>query len=140
MSVYTGARMRLPISYRPFNSGGKGGQHSTRTLNAMEVSVTLPDGRRIVAASSSHKSQWRNKARAEKVLACRVRLALEPATERRTAGEVVRTYSMADDRVTDHASGEKRRYRDVVAARRATAFGELVEARRRAKTVEAATA
>lgn len=121
-------QISLKIHRRAFNSGGKGGQHSNKTLNAMEVSVTLPDGRRIVATSSSHKSQWRNKAVAEATLVGRVREALTPKHQDTRSAEQVRTYHAVRNQVTDHASGERRSYTSVMDG---DGFGELVDARRR---------
>ena len=125
--------IKLPIKYRPYNSGGKGGQHSNRSLNAVEVSVTLPDGRRIVASSGSHKSQFRNKAVAEKALLKKIHIALMPKVERRTTMERVRTYHEPRNEVVDHASGERRAYVEVMDD---DAFGELVDARRKAIIVK----
>lgn len=121
--------LRLPITYRPFNSGGHGGQHSNKTLNAMECKVTLPDGRVIKASSTIHKCQHRNRKLAEKILLSRVRSAMKPARVRPDLSERVRTYHAVDNRVVDHASGERRSYVEVMEGR---GFDELVDARRRA--------
>ena len=126
----------LKINYRPFNSGGKGGQHGNRSLNAMECTVKLPDGRIIKAVSTTSKCQHTNRKRAQKVLAARVISALQRVRERGFAAiERVRTYHAVDNRVTDHASGLKRSYRDVMDG---DGFGELVKARREALILKAA--
>lgn len=122
--------MRLPIKYRPFNSGGKGGQHSNKTLNAMECSVVLPDGRTIKATSTCFRSQHQNRKAAQKVLLSRIREALKPERERPDISERVRTYHAVDNRVVDHASGERRSYREVLEG---DAFGDLIDARNAAK-------
>ncbi len=120
---------QLKIHYRPFNSGGKGGQHGNKTLNAIEATVRLPDGRLIKATSQTSKSQHVNKKLAQNTLACRVIEAMKPARERPFLTERVRTYHAVRNDVIDHASGEHRSYRDVVDGK---AFGELVAARREA--------
>lgn len=127
--------MRLKITHRPYNAGGPGGQHQNKTLSAMEVSVTLPDGRVIRAKSSTLRSQYANKRRAEKVLMARVRVALEPVHEDRRSAERVRTYHAVDNRVVDHASGERRSYTSVMDG---DGFEQLVDARRAAKAAESA--
>jgi len=126
--------MNLKINYRPYNSGGKGGQHSNKTLNAIEATVKLPDGRLIKANSLCFKSQYQNKKAAEKVLLSRVREALKPIHERPDTSEQVRTYNKCRNEVIDHASGERRRYKDVMEGK--DAFGDLVNARVEAKNME----
>ena len=129
--------MNLKISYRTFNSGGKGGQHSNRSENAVECSVTLPDGREIKAASTPHKSQWRNRKAAERALLSKVREALKPERERPDLSETVRTYHAVDNRVVDHASGERASYKRVVDKDKVEEFARLVDARRRALELRA---
>lgn len=128
--------MRLPITFRPFNSGGKGGQHSNKTLNAMEVSVALPDGRVIKASSTRFKSQHDNRREALRDLKDKVKKALTPERERPDLSEVVRTYHEPRNIVTDHASGMTASYREVVEKEKVEQFEKLVEARRRAKLGE----
>jgi protein subunit release factor A len=111
--------MRLPIHFRFFKSSGPGGQHRNKTMSAVEASVTLPDGRVIRATAQTDKSQHRNKRAARAILLGRVRVALQPETERRRTagwGEAgrVRTYHEPDNRVTDHASGLTMSYRETV--------------------------
>jgi len=118
----------LKVDYRPYNSGGKGGQHSNRTLNAIEASVTLPDGRSIRATSSTFKCQHRNKKMAQKILAARIVDAMKPERVRPDTTERIRTYNACRNDVVDHASGEHRSYKDVMDG---DAFAELVEARRK---------
>ena len=125
--------MRLQVSYRPFNSGGKGGQHSNKTLNAIEASVVLPDGRKIKAQSTVYKCQHRNKKEAQKELVRRVRQALAVPRVRPDTSERVRTYHACRNEVLDHASGVKRRYDDVLSG---DAFADLVDARREALEAE----
>ena len=106
--------MRLRITYRAFNSGGKGGQHGNRTMNAITASVALDDGRTIQATSQSLKSQHANKRAATAILKQRVREALEgPPKERIRNAETVRTYHEADNRVTDHRSQLKTPWKSI---------------------------
>jgi len=128
--------VRLPISYRPFNSGGKGGQHSNKTLNAIEATVTLPDGRVLRASSTRHKDQHRNKKAATEALVERVRAALKPQRDRPDLSERVRTYHQGRNEVVDHASGARRRYDDVLEG---DGFAALVDARREALELRKAT-
>jgi protein subunit release factor A len=131
------AGQALRITYRPFNSGGKGGQHANKTMNAVECTVTLPDGRIIRATSQTSKSQHMNKKLAEKVLASRVRVAYAPIKTRGIGGlERTRTYNAMDDRVIDHASGLRRSYREVLKG--GDAFADLVDARREAMELKKA--
>lgn len=124
--------MKLKIRYRAYNSGGKGGQHNNKTMNAIEASVVLPDGRKI-SARSEMKSQHQSKKYARAVLVGRVRQALEPEAERgQTAGwgnadQRVRTYHEPDDRVVD-TSGFQRSFKQTVGKGE---IGELLEERRR---------
>lgn len=127
---------QLKINYRPYNSGGKGGQHSNKTLNAIEATVILPDGRLIKANSSTSKSQHINKKLAQKVLVSRVRAAVVPPRVRPDLSERVRTYNACRDDVVDHASGEHRSYKSVMDG---NAFEELVNARREAKELKQAS-
>jgi protein subunit release factor A len=98
----------------------------------MECSVTLPDGREIKASSTTHKSQWRNRKVAERVLVSRIRDVLKPERERSDLSEVVRTYHAIDDRVTDHASRKQGSYKRIVIKGKTADFAVLVDARREA--------
>jgi len=118
--------MKPKIQYRAFNSGGKGGQHGNRSMNAIEAWVILPDGRKI-SATSTYKSQQTSKKMARARLLSRVQAELEPRRERGKDGERVRTYHEVDNRVTDHASGVTIPYGLL-----GKMFDELIEARRRA--------
>ena len=124
------------LDFRPFNSGGKGGQHSNKTLNAIEVTATLPDGRVVQATSQTSKSQHRNKRLALQVLVGRIREAVaRPKTRGRDDVGRIRTYHAVRNDVVDHASGVHRSYRDVVEG---DALGDLIDARRRALEMAAA--
>lgn len=123
--------MRLKIRYRAYNSGGPGGQHQNRSENAIEASVTLPDGREVKARSEM-KSQHASKRAARAILASRVREALTPPKERgRVAGfgkeGRVRTYHEPNDRVSDE-SGFAASFRQTVGRGR---MEELIEERRK---------
>lgn len=109
--------MNLRIRYRAYNAGGPGGQKSNKTLNAVEASVELPDGRTIRATSET-KSQHRSRKLARALLAAKVREALAPPDpERYAAGrERIRTYHEPDNRVVDHRTGGRWSFRDTVGA------------------------
>lgn len=108
------------ISYRAFNSGGPGGQHSNRTFNAIEASLSREAARDLgiepCSATGSEKSQLRSKGLAvkrlkEKILAA---VKIRDAKERFAAGtERVRNYHGPDNRVTD-ASGLRWGYKETV--------------------------
>ena len=123
------SELRLPITKNLFCAPGPGGQHRNKTLSAVELSVTLPDGRVIRACSQKLRSQHQNMRDAKRILLARVRAALKPPHERPDLSERVRTYHGVRNEVLDHASGERRPYQDVLYGR---AFDELVDARRRA--------
>jgi len=122
--------VKFPITFRPFNSGGKGGQHGNRSMNAIEASVTLHDGRVIKGTSKTHKSQHRNKEAAKKILLAKVKEALQPERIRPDLARRVRSYHAVRNEVIDHASGMKRRYDRVLEG--GQAFEDLVNARREA--------
>lgn len=112
------------IAFRAFNSGGKGGQHGNRSLNAIEV-THLPTG---IQATASAKSQHRNRATALQILKGRLlaHYQAEAAKERqRPSMERVRTYHEPEDRVVDHRTGQRWSYRGTVGRGR---IGGIVEA------------
>lgn len=104
---------RGDIVFRAYNSGGKGGQHGNRSMNAIEAKH-LPTG---LTATSSLKSQHRNRKLATRLLLSRVvayyRRQLDDSREA-PPDERVRTYHECDNRVVDHRTGEKWSYADTV--------------------------
>lgn len=125
--------LRLPIFYRPFNSGGKGGQHSNKTLNAMECSVRMPCGTLIKASATRSKHQHMNKKAAEQDLAKKVREFLKKDKVRGTNNEVIRTYHKVRNEVIDHKSRHRISYEQAV---KKDGFASLVDARRKVMEIE----
>ena len=94
-----------------FRASGAGGQHVNKTDSAIRI-THLPTG--LVAECQDDRSQHRNKDRAMKVLATRLRdlrvreaNAKEAATRKSLVGsgdrsERIRTYNFPQGRVTDH--------------------------------------
>lgn len=96
------------ISYRTFNSGGKGGQHGNRSMNAIEAalsaSVAADLDIPVITATATLKSQHASKRAARRLLLAKIRahLSLQGARGRYSAGkERVRTYHEPDNRVVD---------------------------------------
>jgi peptide chain release factor 1 len=119
------------ISVRTYNSGGKGGQHSNRTMNAVEM-THLASGIRVNASTS--KSQVVNRRTALRVLLSRILAAAAPPPRERGGpagfcGKYVRTYHELDNRVVDHASGQRWSWAEVVGKNR---LAPAIDARRSA--------
>lgn len=108
----------LPLSelkIETMRASGAGGQHVNTTDSAVRV-THIPTG--ITASIQDERSQHKNKAKALKLIAARVRDAERSKTERergdaRSAlmgggdrSERIRTYNYPQDRVTDHRCKE----------------------------------
>eukprot|EP01134_Creolimax_fragrantissima_P005314 CFRG5314T1 len=99
------------IKIDTYRSGGAGGQHVNTTDSAVRL-THLPTG--VIVCIQDERSQHKNKAKAMQVLRTRIfegereRLASERATVRKeqvgtgSRSERIRTYNVAQDRVTDH--------------------------------------
>ena len=103
------------VKVEPYNSGGKGGQHCNKSMNA----VRLTHGPTGIQASSQLKSFPQNLKLAWQVLATRIKddqlqkQEKEAASKKKSLrgrgsrNEKIRTYNWPDGRVNDHRSGEK---------------------------------
>ena len=103
------------VKVEAYNSGGKGGQHSNKTLNAARL-IHLPTG---ITACSQMKSFPQNLKIAWAVLASRLndhftQQHVDSETQKRkeicgsgARSEKIRTYNFPQDRVTDHRSKTK---------------------------------
>lgn len=107
-----------------YSGTGKGGQHRNKHQNCCRV-THLPTG--ITATGTSSRSRETNKKNALAVCRARILRSLESDTPRYQAGfDRVRTYHEPDNRVLDHASGQKMTYKEVVEGAN---LGPLIEAR-----------
>lgn len=120
---------RKDFEIRWFSGTGPGGQHRNKTQNCVEITHKESG---LSARGTSSRSRITNQKQAFAVLATRLRpwlkekLGVEDPS-RGYCQEVVRNYHAARNEVKDHASGETRRYDDVVDGK---AMGDLIEARR----------
>jgi peptide chain release factor 1 len=104
----------LPLSelkIETMRSSGAGGQHVNTTDSAVRI-THIPTG--IQAAIQDERSQHKNKAKALKLIAARVRDLRRLETEQKLGSqrsllmgggdrsERIRTYNFAQDRITDH--------------------------------------
>lgn len=83
----------------------------------MGVRIThIPTG--LSAESRVHRKQHQNRneafAKLSRLLVARVRMALSEENLRDVDSSVIRTYHEPDNRVTDHRTGEKDTYENVV--------------------------
>lgn len=111
-----------------FSGSGAGGQHRNKHANCCRI-THIKSGLRVQC--TSHKERTANQREAFTKLARIVisYLSASEETQRRFDADRVRTYHAPRNEVIDHASGARRRYRDVVAKNN---IGPLIEARKTA--------
>lgn len=92
-----------------YRGSGAGGQHRNKTSTAVRI-THLPTG--IAASCETHKSQVQNKREAFRRLADRLIPLIRQANQEADVPDIetrrVRTYNLADNRVTDHRVLQKR--------------------------------
>lgn len=103
------------FTIQTFRSGGKGGQHQNKTDTGVRL-IHKPSG--ISAECRETRSQPENKMRAFRKIAPQViawwnRENLDEF-EQVKSSEEVRVYHEPDNRVKDHASGERSSYKETV--------------------------
>lgn len=118
---------RKDFEVQSFCTGGPGGQHQNRNRTGIRV-IHKESG--LAAESRVHKSQGQNKKEAFRKLAKLLvaKFVTDECESLPRSAVVIRSYNEPDDRVVDHASGEKFSYRQTVGK------GDLsgpIEARRR---------
>ena len=93
-----------------FSGTGAGGQHRNKHQNCVRI-THIDTG--FMETGQNHRERSRNFEEAFKRLAYRVvHFYYKKADrERRPVEEVVRTYNMSENRVTDHASSEKQPFK-----------------------------
>lgn len=118
-----------------FSGSGAGGQHRNKHQNCLRL-THIPSG--LMSTSQTERDRPSNLRNAFRALAKKV-VAHWLGDQRKArygAGDdVVRTYHEPDNRVTDHASGKRLTYREVVDK---VDIDEMVLARREAMITSAA--
>ena len=112
------------FKYDWFSGTGKGGQHRNKHQNCCRC---IHEETGIVANGTRNRSREANKRDALAVCKARVYAHFHKDKDRYLAGhERVRTYHEPDNRVIDHASGERFVYTDILNK----SIGPAIEARR----------
>jgi len=121
------------VNVEAYNSGGKGGQSTNRSLNAVRL-THLPTN---ITACSQMKSYVQNIKIAWQVLATRIKDAQlqrqedEASAKKKSLrgkgsrNEKIRTYNWPDGRVTDHRSGQKYSLKTIIEGDLAQLIEEL---------------
>lgn len=109
-----------------FSGTGKGGQHRNKHQNCLRL-THIPSGITVSASDNrDRKTNLRNAfERLRPKLEVWIRAQIGETVYPRS-NEVVRTYHEADNRVTDHASGEQMAWSELDKR-----FGDMIEARAR---------
>lgn len=98
MTTYT----KKDFEVQWFSGTGKGGQHRNKHQNCCRV-IHIESGLRAVGQRS--RERGKNFEDAFRRVAAKLIARDSIPAERRTAGEIVRTYHFEDNQVRDHASG-----------------------------------
>lgn len=109
-----------------YSGSGAGGQHRNKHQNCLRL-THIPSGITVTAADGRDRPGNQRKAfeRLRPKLEAWIRAQIGEQTYPRS-NEVVRTYHEADNRVTDHASGEQMSWSELEKR-----FGDMIEARAR---------
>lgn len=109
-----------------YSGSGAGGQHRNKHQNCLRL-THVPSG--IVVTAADGRERPANLRRAFERLRPKLEVWIKAQIGEQTyprSDEVVRTYHEADNRVTDHASGEQIAWTELDKR-----FGEMIEARAR---------
>lgn len=121
------------VKVEPYNSGGKGGQNTNRSLNAVRL-IHIPTS---IVACSQMKSYAQNIKLAWQVLATRIKdiqkqqRELEAASKKRelrgtgSRSEKIRTYNWPQNRVTDHRSKKNYPLKNIIEGDLTQLIGDL---------------
>ena len=115
-----------------YSGSGAGGQHRNKHQNCCRI-THLETGLRAQATESRERPRNQDRAFRRLVALLLAHYAAEEVGGRRDTSEVIRNYHGVRNDVHDKASGEHRLYRDVL---NGDAFGDLVDARRKAMLME----
>lgn len=109
-----------------FSGTGSGGQYRNRHMNCCRIKHVETG---LSATGQSNRERPANQVEAfDKLARLIIAYYQDDAPERRTHADTIRNYHAVRNEVKDIASGEVRKYTDVM---NKNAFGELINARRK---------